>query len=623
MKGFLFLKYVYPMKKSLIFFLLFSIQIFSQNFHFAWLSDIHIGDLISEEDLKRSVNDINTIADIKFTLISGDITADGALSDLITAKNILDKLNKPYYIIPGNHESKWSESGCTDFVKLWGDERFVFEFDRFLFIGLYEGPLMRMADGHFSPQDLRWFDSVITNMPDPNKAVIFVTHYPLDEGISNWYEMTDRLKKINTQFVLCGHGHKNKAFDFESIPGVMCRSNLRGNQETGGYNLVEIKDDSVFFYEKNPGTQKKLWHSLVLKQRDFNLNLSNPPRPDYSINTVYPNIKSVWKVNTGYTIGSSAAVKDKSVYVGDVSGKFYSINIDNGKIQWTYKTDNAIYSTPAIKDSFIVVGSVDSNIYCLTASDGKLNWKFKTNAAVMGCPIIINDIVYIGGSDKVFRALDLKSGKPVWLFTDLNGFVETKPAFYNNKILFGAWDENFYCLDAVNGELLWKWNGGRKGKLYSPAACWAVVSDNVVFIAAPDRQLTAIDISSGKNLWRTGKYQVRETIGISEDNKSIYVRTFNDSIISIPALKTLNQPNWITDCKFGYDISSAQIVEKDGAVFYAAKNGMIFCLNPLTGKINWQHKFSNGFVNTITAISNKKIIVTDFDGTVSLIEDID
>lgn len=609
------------MKKFFILILFFCTQVFSQNFNFAWLSDIHVGDPTSEEDLRRSVNDINSSGNIEFTIISGDITSDGALSDLTKAKIILDKLNKPYYIIPGNHEAKWSESGCTDFTKLWGKERFVFEYDKFMFIGLYQGPLMRMADGHFSPQDLRWFDSLITSIVDPNKPVIFVTHYPLDEGISNWYEMTNRLKNINTQVVLCGHGHKNGVFNFESIPGVMCRTNLRGNKDVGGYNFVEVKNDSMSFYEVTPGNGIRPWHNLALKQRDFNTTFPNPPRPDYSINSVYPEIKPKWTINTGFTIGSSASVTDKSVYIGDVSGKLYSINIDNGKIQWTYKTDNAIYSTPAIKDSFIVFGSVDSNIYCLNTNDGKLNWKLKTNAAVLGSPTIVDNIVYIGGSDKTFRALDLKTGNIIWQFTTLNGFVETKPTFYDNKILFGAWDESFYCLNAEDGKLIWKWNGGRKGKLYSPAVCQAVVSDDMVFIVAPDRQLTAIDISSGKNLWRTGKYQVRETIGISEDKKSIYVRTFNDSIISIPAVGSLKEPNWIADCKFGYDISSAQIVEKDGVIFYATKNGMIYSLNPQTGKINWQHKVSNVFVNTITAINNKKIVVTDFNGTISLIED--
>ena len=73
------------------------------------------------------------------------------MEELSLAKSILDDLNKPYYIIPGNHDTKWSESGCTDFLKLWGNDRFVFDNDKFLFIGLHEGPRMRMADGYFEP----------------------------------------------------------------------------------------------------------------------------------------------------------------------------------------------------------------------------------------------------------------------------------------------------------------------------------------------------------------------------------------------------------------------------------------------------------------------------------------
>jgi PQQ enzyme repeat. len=72
--------------------------------------------------------------------------------------------------------------------------------------------------------------------------------------------------------------------------------------------------------------------------------------------------------------------------------------------------------------------------------------------------------------------------------------------------------------------------------------------------------------------------------------------------------------------RFWYDISSAQIVEKDGVIFYPTKNGMIYALDSQTGKINWQHKITNGYVNTITPIDNNQIITTDFDGNVTLIQ---
>ena len=56
----------------------------------------------------------------------------------------------------GNHETKWSDSGCTAFGEIFGGERFDFEHKGFLFLGFNSGPLMRMAYGHVVPQDIRW-----------------------------------------------------------------------------------------------------------------------------------------------------------------------------------------------------------------------------------------------------------------------------------------------------------------------------------------------------------------------------------------------------------------------------------------------------------------------------------
>lgn len=602
------------MKKIFVLILLYLSSSFPQQLKFAWLTDIHIGYPTASEDLNQSVNDINSIKDIDFTIVSGDITATGTLEELSLAKSILDKLNKPYYIIPGNHDTKWSESGCTDFIRLWGNDRFVFENQSLLIIGLHEGPRMRMADGYFAPEDLRWFNSLFKIKSDSVKPMIFITHYPLDESIANWFEMTKRLKTLNTKFVLFGHGHANKIYNLEGIPGIMGRSNLRAKEENGGYNIVEIKDDSVFFYEKNNSKENySRWHSISISKK---LNFTETKFPDYSINNFYPNVRVKWRYNTGYTIGSSAAVSDENIFVGDVSGKFYSLNINDGSVQWTFKSNNAIYSSPAVSSDYVVFGSADSSVYCLSKNNGELIWQFKTNAAVLGSPLIHNNIVYIGSSDKTFRAINLQTGKIIWQFSELNGFVECKPALINDKIIFGVWDEHLYCLNANSGNLIWKYKGDREGKFYSPAACIPVISNGIVFIVAPDRQMTAIDIESGKQLWRTGKYQVRETIGISEKGDKIFIRTMNDTILALPSSKELQEPMWITDCKFGYDISSAQIIEKDEVIFYPTKNGVIYSLDSSNGKILWKHKITNGYVNTITAISKNQIIATDFDGNI-------
>ncbi|HSL90834.1 MAG TPA: PQQ-binding-like beta-propeller repeat protein, partial [Ignavibacteriaceae bacterium] len=478
---------------------------------------------------------------------------------------------------------------------------------------------MRMADGFWAPEDMRWIDSVLANLSDSNQPLIFITHYPLDKGIANWYEVLDRLKNFNTQLTLFGHGHRNRIYDFESIPGIMCRTYLRGNEDSGGYTIAEIKTDTIFFFERIPDKQTDLWYQLPLVQRNYEAFVQELVRPDYSVNEKYPEVKELWSFNTGFTIGSSAALYKNSVICGDASGKVYSLNTDNGEINWTFQTGGPIYSTPDISNNQLVFGSSDSSIYCLDADDGSLLWKYKTYAAVLGCPVIDDEIVYIGGSDRTFRAFNINYGNVLWEFNDLNGFVETKPVIYDDKILFGAWDEHFYCLDKNSGGLNWKWKGDRRGVLYSPAVCWPVASDRVVFFAAPDRTLNAIDINSGKTLWRTGEFEVRETIGISENKKTLFIRTMNDTLLALPASRELEKNLWLKDAGFGYDISSAQIVEIDGIVLYATKTGELYALKSDNGEILWIHKLSSGYINTITPITSKKIVTTGFDGMIKLI----
>ena len=113
----------------IIFLLLLSTVAFAQrqSFRFAWLSDTHVGSQTAAADLSTSVLDINGMNDVAFVILSGDVTEMGSDSQLETAKSILDSLKKPYYLIPGNHDTKWSASGCTKFLALWGNDKFFFK----------------------------------------------------------------------------------------------------------------------------------------------------------------------------------------------------------------------------------------------------------------------------------------------------------------------------------------------------------------------------------------------------------------------------------------------------------------------------------------------------------------
>ena len=602
--------------------LLLPLFVFAQSapLRFAWLRDTHVGSTTGEQDLRAAVRDISSLTGLSFVVLSGDVTEYGSREQLRLAKEILDGLTIPDHILPGNHDTKWSESGATDFPRMWKEDRFVFEHGGFCFIGMHQGPLMKMGDGHWAPQDVRWLGETLKKLPK-DQPIIFVTHYPIDEGIANWYVVLDLLKKYNTQVVLCGHGHANHEFVFEGIPGVEGRANLRGNAAVGGFNLVEIKDGTMMVSERVIGQQTKPpWHSVVLQKYDYASDTNKYSRPDFSINSRYPNINPLWTFDTGYTISSSPAVWKDFAIVGDASGTVYALSLKSGTVQWKFKCQNAMYSTPDVSGDLVVLAATDGNIYALKAGTGKEVWRYTSDRPIVASPRIAEGMVYIGSSEGTFRALELASGKLVWQFDGLAGFVETKPLVYDGKVIFGAWDRYLYALDAKTGKLAWKWKGDKPGTLLSPAACWPVGANGKVFIVAPDRKMTAIDARTGEQIWRTGAYVVRESIGLSQDQSRFYVRAMNDFFCAFSTSTSDPDKVWELNAGFGYDINSAMLVEKDGVLFYGTKNDVLIALDAKIGILKWEHKLGTGVMNTVVPLSSTEVLTTDFDGTVALIE---
>ncbi|MDR2292580.1 MAG: PQQ-binding-like beta-propeller repeat protein [Prevotellaceae bacterium] len=589
-------------------------------FKFAFFTDIHTGTATAEEDLMRCIEDVNSQNDIDFVIVNGDVTENGLNSELETVKYRLDRLNKKYYAIAGNHETKWTESGHTRFAQLFGDTKVTFKHKGIQFVGFSSGPVLRMGDAHVSPREINWLKNALQSMENIKQPIIIFTHVPLIEPadqIDNGYEIADIIRKYNTRVILNGHYHHNRALDADEIPAIICRSTLRDKKPVGGYSIFTVDADSLKVFERNPIEKtEKHWHSLSMTKEYYSKSTEKHNLGNDSINSLYPDIKINWQIETGGLITNTAAVADNKVISGNELGEVYCVNLQNGKIIWKYKTRSAVYSTPAIEKNNVIFGSCDSSIYCLNIENGKKLWEFKTNHTVMGSPVIENGIVYIGGSDGYFRAINISNGEIIWKFGGIKGYIESTPIIYDNKIIFGAWDTNLYALNKTDGTLAWKWNNGHPRLHFSPAACIPVANDGKIFIVAPDRYMTAIDAKTGKTIWRTNKHKVRETIGISEDKSRIYARCFVDTVFCISAAANHFEELWFTKTGYTYDINPSMPVEKDGAVFFVTKNGMFVALKAENGTILWKHKFNNTIIATVTPLNNRELIFTTHDGII-------
>lgn len=536
---------------------------------FAYLADIHVSEGTTNiADLEASVNDINKQEDIDFVIFAGDITEFGSDREISIAAEVIGRLNKPYIVLSGNHDSKWSESGCNTFAKVFGYEFFRLDIGDFVFLGCNSGPNMRMAPALVPRESILKLRELSAELSHDSSAkltakqhekgapnVVFINHYPLDDAMLNWREVTTELRKMKTQLAMCGHGHNNQVLMFDGIPAVMGRSNLRANREGSGYNIVTIRPELVIdFQERTNGKTKVAWHRLRMSSNPANLEVNAQVKDNQaaaygaqSTQNEFATPKVIFSYQDNSDIGA-AAVWVKSLgrtsalsqtkgsvsalsqtkgrasadYISEVSGYVVFANtagmvkclsLADSSVVWSFDAGSKLFSSPAVADGRVVFGSSGNRIFCLNLADGREIWSYATEKSVLGSPTIFEGTVFIGASDGRFRAIGLKSGKLIWEFAGVKGFVESKPWVDRDGVYFGAWGSEFYALSTKTGKLMWTWTNG-KGRGLSPAAVWPVKADGKVFIVTPERMTYALDARTGRQLWsvRGG----RESIGLSD-----------------------------------------------------------------------------------------------------------
>ncbi|GAB3261774.1 PQQ-binding-like beta-propeller repeat protein [Larkinella harenae] len=593
----------------------------AQIIRFAFVTDTHVGaPATAIEDLQRTVNDINAQSDLDFAVFTGDVTDFGSDEEFATAKRILDGLNKKWYVFPGNHDTKWSENGCNSFRKVFGAERFAFNVGKYRFIGCGSGPNMRMAPGLAAREDVLWLQAEVEKLKGSDQPVIFMNHYPLDESLENWYLLIETLKKTNVQAAFCGHGHANRALDFEGIPGTMGRSNLRAKDTVGGYNIVTIENDTMTFAERTPGAvTKSVWRTVALQNHHFDQQKGQSfPRPSYQMNEQFANVQPVWMKQDSSDVGAGIVESDGFCIYPNTRGEIVALATQDGRVRWRFSTGGKVYSTPMIRKNRVVVASTDGTIYCLDKQAGRLRWKQETGKPIVASPLIDRNTVFIGSSEGKFRALSLKDGSLRWTFGGVNGFVESVPVVDKRNVYFGSWGSSLYALNKKTGDSIWRWTNG-KSRNFSPAACVPVLVHNRLFIQTPDRTVTAIDPRTGKNLWKTSQHKGFESMGVSEDRSLIYIKCMRDSVWAIPTNSPDGRGTWFANCRYGYEISPGPLTERDGLIYVPTDEGVLYTIDRQKHQLLWSHKLSNAMLNRVWPLKNRQVLVTTMDGKIALL----
>ncbi len=193
----------------------------------------------------------------------------------------------------------------------------------------------------------------------------------------------------------------------------------------------------------------------------------------------------VWNFTTGGPVYSSPAVVDGVVYIGNCDHNVYAVDAETGDLVWNYTTGGMVYSSPAVVDGHVYIGSFDGLLYVLHADTGEFFWSYAAGAPVYSSPAVADGIVYFGCRNGYLYALNTEIPGYRWSYYAGEG-VDSSPAVANGVVYFTSTDypgdSGLYALDALTGELFWKYNVTRSGLKSSPA-----VADAVVYFGSRDR----------------------------------------------------------------------------------------------------------------------------------------
>ena len=365
---------------------------------------------------------------------------------------------------------------------------------------------------------------------------------------------------------------------------------------------IIISSDNYIVYGLNPVTGKKNWEydglhypvqASPLIYNEMVYIATNGTDTIYKLNSKTGALvmKIVPDPNATFTVASTPIADNGLIYVAGSNSVLYAIDTGTGKPKWTYNTGTGvladgtpIVSSPVIYNGKIYFATTGGGIYCLDKTNGGTLfsapftatpevWTLPIpGASFTSSPAVAFPYLYIGSTiDSNMYCIYLNeptipavgTGVIRWSYKT-HGPINSSPAAYNGRCIFGCDDFNVYCLDtsvanplAPSAGLIWKTS--TNGKVTSSP----FVDNQVVYIGNDNAILYALNIIDGGVKW---SFSTNGAIKSSPlvYNGIVYIGSYDKNIYAIDSvagsMKWYFNVNGLINCSPAIDnLTGAQI----------------------------------------------------------------
>ena len=273
----------------------------------------------------------------------------------------------------------------------------------------------------------------------------------------------------------------------------------------------------------------------------------------------------MWKrtfPESGFLTG--AAVFGGRVYVTDFNGVIFCLQASSGEPIWNFQAPSEAFAAPNVQHGLVLVATDAGEVVTLSAQSGELKWRFRIEAPLRCWPTVVDGRVLLAGCDERLHAVDIATAKEVD-GVEIDGPTGSTPARLGNDVFFGTEQGTFYSIGSEPLEIRWMYHDSNSNL---PIRVSAAVNHHAVVFSNDGKQVYALDPTTGKERW---KFTVRSKVE-----------------------------------------SSPVIAGK--LVFVATSRGRLHAIDMATGEETWQFEAGGKFLAS-PALSNGRLVIGNNDGT--------
>ncbi len=218
----------------------------------------------------------------------------------------------------------------------------------------------------------------------------------------------------------------------------------------------------------------------------------------------------------------------------------------------------------------------------LQASAIKPLWSFQCEDEVRGTPAYYQNSVLVGSYDNNLYSLSAADGKFQWKYAADGGIV-TRPAVFEGNIYVGSEDKRLHVVSQRSGKVVWTYYSD------GPVRSSPRIAEGHVFFGSDDHYLHAVNLNTGRAAWRfesAGPVRSSPFVG----NELVYFGCESGDFYCVDFRGVLK---WRFSAKRAVTSSPVVIGQ---AVYFTSMDGTLYALDSRNGWIIWRFRLGKGSI---------------------------